>query len=205
MSNNCALTVPFFLLSLGTNFLVPLLSVEGSGRIVLLGCWFVFYCLGFGWLYGGLATRFPALATLLVSLASNPSTWYAMFLLVLFATVGVQLIKHYLDNRVDVSPVLPQMAILRPLERARVGMFHTVRGSVNLQVFIFSRDRRWHAQTPMTLKWRTKCQFGLEDAPGGTEYGIVAISGAPPQADALEPQRLPKGIAQSFQVNVTRK
>jgi hypothetical protein len=122
MANSCGLTVPLFLLSIGTQCWLSLLSQTGRSKQILGVTGLVTSALGLAWFYGGVARSFPNLAMAMIGLTSNIWSWYILFIVMLALAFGLPLLRDYIENQTDVVPVFPQMAITSPLERQRLGL-----------------------------------------------------------------------------------
>jgi hypothetical protein len=98
-----------------------------------------------------------------------------------------------------------------PLGGGEVAFRNAVRGSVRppgsqVQVFVFSGDRRWYLQRPPSFTgeaWEIECQFGVDDKPLAfpRNYKIAALSPAKPVTTASV-RRLPFWARRSQTVRV---
>lgn len=103
----------------------------------------------------------------------------------------------------------PIIEIMTPEQGQQISLSQTVSGMVLprdgfVQVFTLSRDNKWYSQKAQTngAIWTVTGNIGSKDAPAGTRYKLVAISGAKQINSPVS--KLPRGEAKSRTVVVYR-
>jgi hypothetical protein len=137
--------------------------------------------------------------------AANLQSW-PFAIAIVAVIVIVILVAQYFTHIVTV----PLIDIARPVKGSEVDLIATISGLVRprdsfVQVFVLSGDNKWY---PFQVNvegalWSVQCQIGSETARSGTEYKLVAISGAKRITQAIS--TLPRGEARSRILTVRRK
>lgn len=118
--------------------------------------------------------------------------------------------KYALDA-VAPAQLAKRIKIVTPPDGDRVGRQLLVTGVAKpagspVHVLLLAGDGRWHPQEKPRYNgtgWRARCWVGVEGAPSGTSFQIVAIDAAVPVLEPLA--ELPSGIARSKIVTVHRQ
>ena len=140
-----------------------------------------------GWFFGG-----GVVATILLGAVSGA-----------IVTAAVAVMATFVPDAIRItSPSEGEKVASQQVVQGSMRCFAAVRG---LQVLVFSRGGGWWLQAAPTVarrKWTAPCVFG-QDAPAGTTYVVVALSGANIVQQKIDALPEGPGIIRSRQVTVT--